>query len=99
MAEYIEKGFALKSLIEVRDSFERCGDNNGRDGAEDCIAEIKYLPAADVAPVVRCEDCKHQEDCMKQLVFWERDPVLEQNVYQYYNLEFCSYGERRDSEC
>jgi hypothetical protein len=45
--------------------------------------------------VVRCKDCKHEENCMKQLVFWERDHVLEVNVYQYHNLDFCSYGKRR----
>ena len=45
--------------------------------------------------VVRCKDCKHEENCMKQLVFWERDHVLEVNVYQYYNLDYCSFGERR----
>ena len=49
----------------------------------------------DMVPVVRCKECKHEEECMKQLVFWERDHVLEQNVYQYHKLDFCSFGERR----
>ena len=56
---------------------------------------IAELPAADVVEVVRCKDCKHQEDCEKQIVFWKRNHVLEQNEYQYNKIDFCSYGERR----
>ena len=56
----------------------------------------KAMEALELAEsVVRCKECKHEEECMKQLVFWERDHVLEQNVYQYHKLDFCSYGERR----
>lgn len=54
-----------------------------------------YLPMGNVLPVVRCKDCKHEETCVKQLVFWERDKVLEQNVYKYHDLDFCSFGERK----
>ena len=59
---------------------------------------IEQQPAADMVEVVRCSKCKHQKDCMEQLVFWERDHVLEQNVYQYYKIDFCSYGERKDGD-
>lgn len=45
--------------------------------------------------VVRCKDCKHEENCMKQILLWKRDHLLEQNVYHYGKLEFCSRGERR----
>lgn len=60
--------------------------------------EIKALPTVDAVEVVRCKDCKHQEECMKQLVFWGRDHVLEMNTYQYHKLDFCSYGERRTND-
>ena len=45
--------------------------------------------------VVRCRDCTHQEDCMKQIEIWTRDHVLEENRYIYKKLDFCSCGERR----
>ena len=58
---------------------------------------IEALPAADVAPVVRCKDCKHkgwvQEPCHGKSVDYCKvwDCTLR-------NLEttFCSYGERKD---
>lgn len=58
---------------------------------------IEALPAADVAPVVRCKDCKHkgwvQEPCHGKSVDYCKiwDCTLR-------NLEatFCSYGERRE---
>ena len=58
---------------------------------------ISEIPAADVAPVTRCKDCKHkgwvQEPCHGKSVDYCRvwDCTLR-------NLEstFCSYGERKD---
>ena len=58
---------------------------------------ISEIPAADVAPVVRCEDCVHWDDdpdtygaddgpkgkCMKSFETMCAD-------------DFCSYGERKD---
>ena len=104
MAEYIEREALLGSIGLTQLHFVAHGDNKS---LYDIINE---QPAADVAPkvndaeggrdgglghVVRCKECKHEEECMKQLVFWERDHVLEQNVYQYHKLDFCSFGERR----
>lgn len=58
---------------------------------------IEALPAADVAPVVRCKDCKHkgwvQEPCHGKSVDYCKvwDCTLR-------NLEttFCSYGEPKE---
>ena len=55
---------------------------------------VDNAPTIDAVEVVRCGECKHRETCMKQLVFWERDHVLEMNTYQYHDLSFCSYGDR-----
>lgn len=58
MAEYIKREAAVKAV-------EKYGLTNrvvwGRHtGLAICIAsEIADIPAADVAPVVRCMDCKH----------------------------------------
>lgn len=47
MAEYIERIEALEITTRT------CGDYAA------AWSEIRKLPAADVAPVVRCKDCKH----------------------------------------
>lgn len=95
MAEYIEREAALKVL---RGKAVAKYPSTFYMGLFAAANEVGEIPAADVVEVVRCKDCKHQEDCMKQLVFWVRDHVLEQNVYQYHKIDFCSYGERRDSD-
>lgn len=58
---------------------------------------IEALPAADVAPVVRCEDCKH-------LYVWNRDVYAfcpkTNIVFLPFELDTrtfsCIYGERKD---
>lgn len=50
---------------------------------------IDQVPAADVAPVVRCKDCKYNRGSKKCL-----NPDSFFAVPQ--DDDFCSYGERRD---
>ena len=91
MAEYIEREAAVKVA-------EKYGLANGsalgrHTGLADCIAsEIADIPAADVAPVVRCRDCKHcdpeNHHCdhhMGTAAPLRRKPD-----------DFCSYGERKE---
>ena len=57
---------------------------------------IERLPAADVAPVVRCKDCKYGDYdskpdgamvCLRPKDgFWRKE------------TDFCSYGERKDND-
>ena len=60
MAEYIERG-ALQIALRRKEA----GTANKRytEGWNDCMMRVKSMvscfPAADVAPVVRCKDCKH----------------------------------------
>ena len=56
----------------------------------------KFKNRADFVEVVRCKDCKYQDDCARQMVHTRRDYVLEQNISSYNKVDFCSYGERRD---
>lgn len=56
---------------------------------------MQDAPTVDAVEVVRCKDCKHNEDCMNRIQFWGRNPVLELNTTEYHPLSFCSYGERR----
>lgn len=48
--------------------------------------------------VVKCEECRHQDDCTRQLTLIVRNHVLEMNEYQHPVLCFCSAGERKDNE-
>lgn len=85
MAEYIERSAAIKAAKHAW--------AKGLEPSQ----YIEALPAADVAPVVRCKDCKHkgwvQEPCHGKSVDYCKvwDCTLR-------NLEttFCSYGERKD---
>ena len=56
---------------------------------------IEIIPAADVAPVVRCRDCKHAWIHPCGYVYCHRDG---RNSYEMtFNLDsFCSYGERKE---
>ena len=95
MATYIPKETALKVV-------EKYGTTNGfalgrHTGLAICIAsEIAEIPAADVAPVVRCKDCKfshadeHGRTCEG---YWFE---LSEYAVSVKDDDFCSYGERRD---
>ena len=86
MAEYIEREAAQTSCRKY--SFAESYDAF----AVDCI--LKAIPAADVAPVVRCKDCKHYDlgVCLKIY----SDGNMHTEAWQSRRPEdFCSYGERR----
>ena len=84
MAEYIEREAAIRvvngqsSLTMTRSSL---------------IDSISNIPAADVAPVVRCMDCKYWQDnndgYPHEECRWGHGETPDDN-------DFCSYGERMD---
>ena len=59
--------------------------------AEEAVMSVRRIPAADVAPVVRCKDCRWRgrEDCA---MFYRCD-CGEQHTWETDN-DFCSYGEK-----
>lgn len=87
MTEYIDRDAVLLEINrQIRRQFL-------------CIANvetiIKDAPAADVAPVVRCKDCKfYQNHGLRDIVFdkdachWNADEQPDPD-------DFCSCGERR----
>lgn len=103
MAEYISRKAAIAYIREQSEecqkAFEELGGESGiyADAYNDLAEDFYSIPAADVAPVVRCEDCKHkgwvQEPCHGRSVDYCKvwDCTLR-------NLKstFCSYGERKD---
>lgn len=105
MAEYIERE-AVERFIESGLNNPDKAKAFGYDAV--CIlTEVHYMSAADVVEVVRCKDCKRflkytseyrnertdgaDGDCF--------DRVMNSEDRQYYGvkqMDFCSYGERRD---
>ena len=86
MTDYISRDAAVKIA-------EKYGLANGsvlgrHTGLADCIAsEISALPAADVAEVVRCKDCKHRTE------YGNCGHPREKGVLpSAYPFDFCSYG-------
>ena len=100
MAEYITKEAAIEAFEwgdadVIEDYGDGCDFGFSRGAIKSAISSI---PAADVAPVVRCEDCKH-------LCVWNRKDMYA--FCQKTNIAFlpfeldtrtfsCSLGERKD---
>lgn len=88
--EYIER----EEVIKILEHYDlSSGSTLGcHSGAIECaIFAIKMLPTADVAPVVRCKDCRWRgsEEC----AMFYRCECGEQHTWETDN-DFCSYGER-----
>ena len=71
------------------------------------FAEIRKLPAADVAPVVRCKDCKYFQHDGRTSVFiggkyvksgWCTRRILYDKEYRMPPDGFCSCGRRKEDE-
>lgn len=60
------------------------------------IELIKNIPAADVAPVVRCKDCTHTT------LYEDSEGLYCTNICSLFTRvmddDYCSYGERKDKE-
>lgn len=101
--EYIEREAALRSLF-------RAPSLSGEQSSDDltdlilCVArkQIRNVPAADVVEVVRCKDCKYNDDngggCNRTITHTSRNLICEINEYKYVGLGYCSYGERKERE-
>lgn len=91
--EYIDREEAIK-ILEHYDlsSGSILGYHSG--AIECAISAIEMLPAADVAPVVRCKDChwRGSEEC----AMFYRCECGEQHTWET-DADFCSYGERIDT--
>ena len=93
MAEYIKRETAVKAANEWVS--EACMAPVMR--VSRLLDKLQKVPAADVAPVVRCEDC----------VYWDDDPdtygtddgpkgKCMKSFETMCADDFCSYGERKD---
>ena len=84
MAEYIDREACL-SILRAKANMAVLMD--AAPYFEKAAQMLEKLPAADVAPVVRCKDCKHYDIGGSCIIcgFQSRRPD-----------DFCSYGERKD---
>lgn len=90
--EYIRRAEAMEITTRT------CGDYAA------AFAEIRKLPAADVAPVVRCKDCEFSRELTKtEKKIWRDEcracesPEASQDGYLIVFPEhFCSYGRRKE---
>ena len=104
MAEYTEKEALIAHMKNLPTWWADSGGVYGRSmkypegmfDCEDVISSVENAPAADVAPVVRCKDCKfshadgHGRTCEG---YWFE---LSEYAVSVKDDAFCSYGERRD---
>lgn len=100
MDEYITKEAAIEAFEwGDADVIEDYGDGCDFGFSRGAIkSAINSIPAADVAPVVRCEDCKH-------LCVWNQKDIYAfcpktNIVFLPFDKDtrtfFCSFGERKD---
>ena len=61
----------------------------------DVLLTICEAPTVDAVEVVRCKDCKYEEDCIHRIKFLNINSKPELCTAEYHPLEYCSYGERR----
>ena len=66
--------------------------------ADAVLHQVQSVPAADVAPVVRCEDCKHLCVLNRKDIyaFCPKTNIAFLPFEQDTRTFFCSYGERKD---
>ena len=92
--EYISREAMLEHLDRCKQSEDATTLTAAVITALQCF--VQSQPAADVVPVVRCQDCKHAWIHPCGYVYCHRDG---RNAYEMtFNLDsFCSYGERKDN--
>lgn len=83
MAEYIKREAAIKRVMETK-------WESGSDGAA-AMEIVAATPAAEVAPVVRCKDCKHSWEDIGGLCC-SHGACVDLTVPGDF---YCAYGERK----
>lgn len=98
MSDYIDRQVALDALGVTKNATKYGGDHSGYDTRMlyEIHDALTGIPAADVAPVVFCKDCrKRRKDgyCTK---FIQNISGIASVWYMPQDDDFCSYGERRE---
>ena len=96
MDEFISRKAAIAYIREQSEecqkAFEELGGESGiyADAYNDLAEDFYSIPAADVAPVVRCKDCKH---LVAANVNGKGIPTCRVSGMEVAPDEFCSRGE------
>lgn len=97
MDEFISRKAAISYIREQSEecqkAFEELGGESGiyADAYNDLAEDFYSIPAADVAPVVRCMDCKH---LVSVNVNGKGIPTCRVSGMEVAPDEFCSRGEK-----
>lgn len=98
MAEYIKRSAVFEQFDNADADVCETDDFGGVDygfGMKNIKELINAIPAADVAPVVRCKDCKHYDMGVCLKIY--SDGNVHSAAWQSRKPDdFCSYGERKD---
>lgn len=99
MAEYIER--EREAAIEKTEAF--CDVFVTKWTDEKVLAWIKNLPAADVAPVVRCRECVYRGDygcpMYHEEYYWDEDDGGDYiSIDNTHDDGFCDLGAKMDGE-
>lgn len=100
MAEYIEREAAIDAIMKV---YVRTAGYKARERVFEAKEAVHRLPATDVAPVVRCKDCKYYRVGVllapNKFCFRLKHPVEDRPIgYNFAPDDFCSHGERKDGD-
>lgn len=105
MDEYIKRDAAIAIIEEKQKELCPVGrygrgyvygsDRDKYDAWDEIVDALENISGADVAPVVRCKDCKHYDlgVCLKIYSDGNAHPEAWQSRR---SEDFCSYGERKD---
>ena len=97
MAEYLDKE-AFKKSVEERYCKPCKAEKKDHNGCwcracwvDDMLDEVECFQPSDVAPVVRCKDCKYRTE------FGNCGHLRQHGILPVaYPYDFCSYGDRKD---
>ena len=102
MTEYIDRKALLEAMMRKKSGL---ASRRYVEGWNDCLMRVRSMvstaPSADVAPVVRCRECKYckESDLLapNKFCYRLRHPIGDRQIgYNFSPDDFCSYGERKD---
>ena len=109
MDEYIKREVAIAIIEEKQKELCPVGrygrgyvygsDREKYDAWDEIIDALENIPAADVAPVVRCKDCKHfnhkRMECENEAISTDHEGGAQYSL-NFWADDFCSYGEPKE---
>lgn len=105
MADYIDRQALVENLATLATRYNALGRVKVAQDYNWAITVLEGEPAADVAPVVRCKDCKHFKDYGKTSLLVDEENIKAGWCYRRVRYDeeyrmppdgFCSYGKIRN---